>query len=192
MLAFSDTDYVEEDGMFDYESETTAGYVLDVESGEIRKLFEFTQQSNSPTPLVFLGWSPEGDGLLYLRHSEDGSSYRDLVLLDDVTGEITTLRDLPLLRPSFGRQIQPRLQLSPDQSQLLLIYDGTWPRDAQPRRDGGMWLTSLQSGDVAPLIDFGPVISAAEGDTLGVRRPARVAWRCATEWSANGISGICN
>ena len=192
MLAFSDTDYVQEDGIFDYESETTADYVLELESGEIRKLFEFTQESNSPTPLVFFGWSAEGDGLLYLRRSEDGSSYRDLVLLDDVTGDITTLRDIPLLQLSFGRQIQPRLLLSPDQSQLLLIYDGTWPRDAQPRRDGGMWLTSVQSGDVAPLIDFGPVISVAEGDTPGVRRPARVAWRCETEWSTNGISGICN
>ncbi len=192
MLAFSDTDYVQEDGMFDYKSETTADYVLDLESGEIRKLLEFTQESNSPTPLVFFGWSPEGDGLLYLRRSEDGSSYRDLVLLDDVTGNITTLRDIPLLRLSFGRQIQPRLLLSPDQNQLLLIYDGSWPRDAQPRRDGGMWLTSLQSGDLAPLIDFGPVVSVAEGDTPGVRRPARAAWRCETEWSANGISGICN
>ena len=192
MLAFSDTDYVQDDGVFDYKSETTADYVLDLESGEIRKLFEFTQESNSPTPLVFFGWSAEGDGLLYLRRSEDGSSYRDLVLLDDVTGDITTLRDIPLLQLSFGRQIQPRLLLSPDQSQLLLIYDGTWPRDALPRRDGGMWLTSVQSGDVAPLIDFGPVISVAEGDTPGVRRPARAAWRCETEWSANGISGICN
>lgn len=192
MLAFSDTNYVREDGTFDLRSATTADYVLDLESGEIRKLFEFTHKSHSPTPLVYLGWSPKGDGLLHLRRSEDGCSYRDLVLLDDVTGEITTLRDIPLRRLSLGRQIQPRLLLSPDQSQLLLIYDGTWPRDAQPRRDGGMWLRSLQPGDVAPLIDFGPVISVAEGDTPGVRRPARAVWRCETEWSANGIFGICD
>ncbi len=50
MLAFSDTDFARRDGEFDYESfdfqsETTASYVLDVASGEVTKLFEFTHET---------------------------------------------------------------------------------------------------------------------------------------------------
>ena len=194
MLAFSDTDFARRDGEFearDYDSETTADYVLDVESGEIRTLFEFTHKAYEPPPLSYLGWSPNDDGLLYLRRDEDRSVPRDLVLLDDVTGEITDLRDIPLLRLPLDRPVQPRLPLSPDQSQLLLIYDGWWHRGIVPRQDGGMWLASIQPGDATPLIDFGPMISMAKGDTTGNWRTARTEWRCVTKWSASGILGIC-
>ncbi len=196
MLAFSDTDFARRDGEFDsetydYESETTADYVLDVESGEVRKLFEFTHEAYEPPPLVYLGWSPNDDGLLYLRFYEDRSGPRELVLLDDVTGENTPLRDIPQLQLPLDSPVQPRLLLPPDQSQLLLIYDGWWHRGIVPRQDGGMWLASVQTGDATPLIDFGLMISMAKGDTAGNWRRARTEWRCATEWSAGGVLGIC-
>ena len=196
MLAFSDTDFARRDGEFDYESfdfdsETTADYVLDVASGEVRKLFEFTHDRFEPPPLVYLGWSPNDDGLLYLRFGKDWRGPRDLVLLDDVTGEITALRDIPPLRLPLDRPVQPRLLLSPDQSQLLLIYDGFWHRGVLPRQDGGMWLASLQPGDMTPLIDFDPMISMAKGRGIRDWREVRNRWWCATEWSAAGILGIC-
>ncbi len=54
-----------------------------------------------------------------------------------------------------------------------------------------MWLASIRPGDTTPLIDFGPMISMAKGDTAGSWRRARTEWLCATEWSTGGILGIC-
>ena len=185
LFAFSDTDFLEEDGEFDFKSETTASYVLDVESGEIKKLFESTHEAYEPPPLVYLEWSRDDDGLLYLRHSEEGSVPPELVLVDDATGHMATLRAIPLLGPEQDWPLRPRLRFSPDQSQLLLVYDGTWPG-----HDGGLWLTSVQPGDLTPLIDFDPVISSAAVDAANSQSyPPK--WRCKTKWAAVGILSTC-
>ena len=186
LFAFSDTDFAQEDGEFDFELEITANYVLDIESGEVKKLFESRHETYDPPPLAYLEWSRNDDGLLYLRHSEDRSVAPELVLVDDATGDITTLRSIPLLRPDQDWPVQPRLRLSPDQSQLLLIYDGTWPG-----HDGGMKLTSLRAGDLTPLIDFGPVVSLTANDDAADSPLLPPKWRCETEWSAIGILSTC-
>ena len=196
LFAFSDIDYSQEDGEFDFESETTADYVLDMESGEISKLFEFTHETHDWPPLFYLEWSRNGDGILYLRLGEDASEARDLVSLNHSTGNITTLREIPLLRPDqewpfhsrwFLYPVQPRLRFSPDQSQLLLVYDGPWPG-----HDGGMRLASVTPGELTPLIDFGPIISlAAVDDAANVPTWRRFEWRCTADWTAVGILSTC-
>ena len=199
MLAFSDTDFVQEDGILDYDFETTADYVLDLESGEIRKLFEFTQERFSRIPLVYLDWSNEGDGLLYFRPGENRNAPPDLVRVHAGTGEAVTLRDIPLRWLDQDRPVLPGLRFSPDQRQLLLIYDdpwyGAWSRwntgPIQDIRDGGMWLTSIQPGDSTPLIGFGPIISMAAGDTAVSPHTDPRAWRCATDWTTIGILSAC-
>lgn len=185
-FAFSDTDFVPpDDGGFP-ESETTVNYVLDLESGDVRKLFESTHDTYGPFPLVYLDWSDEGDGLLYLRLNEDQSAPRDLVLVDEVTGEFTTLRDIPPLWPDYYRPIHRSLRFSPDQSQLLLIYDGT-----SNGLDGGMWLSSVRPGDLVPLVDFGAVISMAADDAATNSDAFPLQWQCATEWTAIGVLSTC-
>ena len=72
--------------------------------------------------------------------------------------QATSLRcgTITRLRLRLDGPVQPGLLLSPDQSRLLLIYDGWWHRGKLPRQDRGAGPTGVHPGDSLPLIDFGP------------------------------------
>ena len=186
LLAFGDTDYAPGEDGLDYSFEHTQHYVLDLTSSEVSTLLEFTVGSYDVGPLYFLEWSREGDSLLYVQRGDEESDPGTLVRIDVNGGTITPIREIPPIRLSEDRHVHARLIVSPDQSQLLLIYDGRLPGE-----DPGMWLTGLEQSELRELINFAEIIALAEGDDFTYSQHWPPNWRCLNDWTNAGVLSSC-